>query len=126
MLGVYIHIPFCKTICSYCDFCKMHYNEKFVCDNSMEHNVKTAVCASAYNAAKYLDAKAIVVMTRSGATARILSYFHPSCPIIAATIDDAGLHQLNLVWGVTPIAACDLQSTESFVEYAIEKAKESR
>ena len=65
-------------------------------------------------------------MTRSGATARILSYFHPSCPIIAATIDDAGLHQLNLVWGVTPIAACDLQSTESFVEYAIEKAKESR
>ena len=30
MLGVYIHIPFCKTICSYCDFCKMHYNEKFV------------------------------------------------------------------------------------------------
>lgn len=104
----------------------INYNEKFVCDNSMEHNVKTAVCASAYNAAKYLDAKAIVVMTRSGATARILSYFHPSCPIIAATIDDAGLHQLNLVWGVTPIAACDLQSTESFVEYAIEKAKESR
>ena len=104
----------------------INYNEEFVCDDSMEHNVKTAVCASAYNAAKYLDAKAIVVMTRSGATARILSYFHPSCPIIAATIDDAGLHQLNLVWGVTPIAACDLQSTESFVEYAIEKAKESR
>lgn len=104
----------------------INYNEEFICDNSMEHNVKTAVCASAYNAAKYLDAKAIVVMTRSGATARILSYFHPSCPIIAATIDDAGLHQLNLVWGVTPIAACDLQSTESFVEYAIEKAKESR
>ena len=23
----YIHIPFCKTICSYCDFCKMYYNE---------------------------------------------------------------------------------------------------
>ena len=28
--GVYIHIPFCKTICSYCDFCKMLYNEKWV------------------------------------------------------------------------------------------------
>ncbi len=23
MLGLYIHIPFCKKICSYCDFCKM-------------------------------------------------------------------------------------------------------
>lgn len=29
MLGVYIHIPFCKNICSYCDFCKMYYNKKF-------------------------------------------------------------------------------------------------
>ncbi len=26
----YIHIPFCKTICSYCDFCKMFYNKEFV------------------------------------------------------------------------------------------------
>ena len=29
MLGVYIHIPFCKNICSYCDFCKMYYNKKY-------------------------------------------------------------------------------------------------
>lgn len=28
--GVYIHIPFCKTICSYCDFCKVFYHEKWV------------------------------------------------------------------------------------------------
>lgn len=30
MHSVYIHIPFCKTICTYCDFCKVFYNEKFV------------------------------------------------------------------------------------------------
>lgn len=30
MHSAYIHIPFCKTICSYCDFCKVFYNEKFV------------------------------------------------------------------------------------------------
>lgn len=28
----YIHIPFCHHICSYCDFCKMYYNDQFVYD----------------------------------------------------------------------------------------------
>ena len=28
--AIYIHIPFCKSICSYCDFCKFLYNEKWV------------------------------------------------------------------------------------------------
>ena len=30
MNSCYIHIPFCKSICSYCDFCKNYYNEKIV------------------------------------------------------------------------------------------------
>ena len=30
MDSVYVHIPFCKSICSYCDFCKMLYNGGFV------------------------------------------------------------------------------------------------
>lgn len=27
---VYIHIPFCNSICSYCDFCKIYYNKKYI------------------------------------------------------------------------------------------------
>ena len=30
MKAIYIHIPFCDKICSYCDFCKVLYNEKLV------------------------------------------------------------------------------------------------
>ena len=30
MDAVYIHIPFCKSICTYCDFCKVYLNDKFV------------------------------------------------------------------------------------------------
>lgn len=105
----------------------INYYEKYVDSSAdMEPNLKNAICASAYNAAKYLDAKAIVVLTRSGATANILSRFHPECPVIAATISERGRNQLNLVWGITPVAAENLDSADKFVEYAVSKAVESR
>lgn len=105
----------------------INYYDKYR-DNSadMEPNLKNAICASAYNAAKYLGAKAIVVLTRSGATANILSHFHPECPVIAATISEKGRNQLNLVWGITPVAAENLDNADKFVEYAVSKAVESK
>lgn len=30
MKSVYIHIPFCRNICSYCDFCKMYYDKLLI------------------------------------------------------------------------------------------------
>ena len=41
-MSIYIHIPFCNTICTYCDFCKMYYNKKYI-DNyldSLEKEIK--------------------------------------------------------------------------------------
>ena len=32
MVSVYIHIPFCNSICTYCDFCKLKYDKKWIND----------------------------------------------------------------------------------------------
>jgi len=43
MLGIYIHIPFCKNICSYCDFCKVYYKTGYVSKylDSLELEIKS-------------------------------------------------------------------------------------
>ena len=43
MLGVYIHIPFCKNICNYCDFCKVYYKTSYVSKylDSLEIEIKS-------------------------------------------------------------------------------------
>ena len=43
MLGIYIHIPFCKRICNYCDFCKILYNKEYVSKylDSLEKEIRS-------------------------------------------------------------------------------------
>ena len=40
-MSIYIHIPFCNSICTYCDFCKIFYNEKYV--NNYLDNLKEEI-----------------------------------------------------------------------------------
>ena len=102
------------------------YSRYFVRDHmKMEHTPINAVCASAYSAASYLDAEAIVVVTKSGRTARMLSDFKPTAPIIAVTMQEEGVRALKLAWGVRPVAAERMETPEALFEYAIKKAKET-
>lgn len=58
-----------------------------------------ATCSTAYN----LNAKAIVTVTKSGFSARMISRFRPACTIIGCAIDEKTCRQLNLSWGVQPL-----------------------
>lgn len=43
MKSVYIHIPFCDDICSYCDFCKVKYEKKWIDQylDSLQREIET-------------------------------------------------------------------------------------
>jgi pyruvate kinase len=52
-----------------------------------------------------VSAPAIVVITRSGFTARLVSSYRPSVPIFAVTTEESTYRQLAAVWGVRPVLA---------------------
>lgn len=62
--------------------------------------VSQAVAESSCMTAATLNAKAIVVFTRSGSTATLMSAFRPSTPIIAFTASAEIRRRLSIFWGV--------------------------
>ena len=85
----------------------IHYRKRFAIADYEIHTVPDAVCASAVKASYDLNCDAIVVATRSGKTAKLISGFRPSCPIIAVTRYESTYHKMALTWGVQPILAAD-------------------
>jgi pyruvate kinase len=66
----------------------------------------------AYHAARSAGAAAIVVFTSSGASARLISRFRPPVPIYAFTQNECAARQLSICFGVEPILAPDVKSTD--------------
>jgi pyruvate kinase len=70
---------------------------------SKERDVFTHVIASmAGHASREIDPRAVVVFTRTGRTARILSFERPHPKIVAFTPDRSAYRRLQLHWGVFP------------------------
>ena len=82
----------------------------------------TSVLAySTVDAANLLNAKAIVVSTISGYTARRVSGYRPNCPIIVTTPESSTATSLSLNWGVVPIVVKKFGSTDDIIENAKEQ-----
>ena len=82
--------------------------------NAISH----AACTTAHD----LGAAAIVTVTKTGGTAKMLSKFRPACPIIGCTPSPAVYRQMNLSWGVTPLMMDEKSSTDELLDGAIEAA----
>jgi pyruvate kinase len=76
--------------------------------------VARAACAAASES----HAKAILVFTLSGATARIVAKQRPACPTIALTPNRDVFNQLAMLWGVVPALTAFGQNTEAMIERA--------
>lgn len=64
-----------------------------------------AVAAATVESAEQVGAPAIIVITRSGFSARLVSSYRPSVPVFAVTTDPNTYSQLPAVWGVRPVLA---------------------
>lgn len=70
---------------------------------------------AAYHAARDSGAAAIVVFTSTGSSARLVSRYRPPVEIYAMTPHDTTARQLSVNYGVTPILAPDVSSTDEML-----------
>ena len=80
------------------------YRDNFFRDTHKANpNVTDAICHATCTTAYDLNAKAIVTVTTSGISARNISKYRPSIPIIACTTDKKVCRQLSISFGMYPM-----------------------
>ena len=87
-------------------------------DKHITNAISHAACTTAHD----LGAKAVITVTKSGNTAKMLSKFRPACPIIGVTPDRRVQRQMNLSWGVVPLIMGEKKTTDELLDGAIEAA----
>ena len=90
-----------------------------VLDSHMATTIPNAICQAVSSIARNLNAVAILPLTKSGSTARNVSKFRPSTPILAITSDGQVARQLQLVWGVNPLLVAEQENSGSTFNVAM-------
>ena len=75
-----------------------------------------AVCNAAFHASKSINARAIVVFTQTGSTARLISKFRPSADIFGLTPHSHVMNRMALYWGVYPLQMSEITNVEQLIE----------
>ena len=101
---------------------QIHYNKRFKNTEFQIQNTIDAISHSTCAMAIDVDAKAIVVNSISGQTARMVSRFRCPAPIIGTTTDKKIWRQLSLSWGVTPVLNHYYDSQDLMFKEGLESA----
>lgn len=88
-------------------------------------NVTSAISHATCSTAHDLNAAAIVTVTKSGRTARMISKFKPSCPILGCTTSESVYRHMSLMWGVRPLLMDTKQDSEALFAEALKVAEQT-
>lgn len=86
-------------------------------------DITDAICHATCTTAHDLNAKAIVTVTKSGRSARMISRYRPSSDIISCATSEKVCRQLNLSWGVTPLVIKEEKEVFDLFDHAIVAAE---
>ena len=85
-----------------------------------------AIAAATVDAVRQVGSPAIIVITRSGFSARLVSSYRPPVPVFAVTTDPGTYRQLAAVWGVRPVLAEGVEvSYSALAAFGMDRVKES-
>ncbi len=84
--------------------------------------VADAISHATSQTAHDLGAKAILTLTQSGATARMVSKYRPEAPIVAATLNPRVAAKLALAWGVVPTVVRRAKDLDELLDISTEAA----
>lgn len=100
---------------------KVRFNHFY--ERSENEDVTSAISHATVTTAHDLNAVAIVTVTKSGTTARMISKFRPHTLIVGATTDERVYRQLVLSWGVMPVMCEIKNNTDELFNHAVEVSK---
>lgn len=104
----------------------INYARRFKMANFDDNqSITNAISHATVTTAHDLEAKAILTVTKSGSTARMISKHRPQCMIIGCSTSMTVCRQMNLSWGIVPLLCEEKKNTDELFSHAVEVAKKA-